>query len=77
VRFAGVHPDDPGKGSRVLVELDEPVGKNNGVIDGHVYHEVPEKCGVLCVPRKCSAFEYGAEPDLLPTVRSAEQDENA
>ena len=57
-----------------MVELDEPVGKNNGVIAGHFYFKVPDNCGVLCVPRKCSAFEYGVEPGLLP---NGEEDENA
>ena len=68
VRFAGVHPNDLSKGARVLVELDIPLGKNNGVIDGHLYYEVAANHGVLCVPRKVSPIVLGAEPDLLPSA---------
>jgi len=51
VRFIGPH-HDPTKGARVLVELDLPVGKNNGTVGGHVYGAVAAKCGVLVAPSK-------------------------
>ena len=51
VRFIGPH-HDPTKGARVLVELDLPVGKNDGTVGGHVYGAVAAKCGVLVAPSK-------------------------
>lgn len=51
VRFIGPH-HDASKGARVLVELDLPVGKNNGTVGGHVYGAVAPDCGVLVVPSK-------------------------
>lgn len=51
VRFIGPH-HEPTKGARVLVELDLPVGKNDGTVSGHVYGAVAAKCGVLVAPSK-------------------------
>ena len=55
VRFAGPH--HAGKGERVLVELDQPVGKNNGIIDGHQYYKLDELHGVLVKPDKLQLVE--------------------
>lgn len=39
---------------RYLVQLPEPVGKNNGIIGGHPYVPggLPDKTGILIVPEK-------------------------
>ena len=50
IRFVGVHHV---KGiERCGVELDDPVGKNNGTVSGHAYFACAEKHGVLVAPRK-------------------------
>jgi hypothetical protein len=50
VRYFGKHAHK--KHNRVGVELDQPVGLNNGTIDGHVYFVCEEGYGVLVVPSK-------------------------
>jgi dynactin complex subunit len=50
LRFYGSHH---AKGvERCGVELDEPVGKNNGIVDGHEYFRCGESKGLLMVPAK-------------------------
>jgi dynactin complex subunit len=36
---------------KVGVELDEPVGKNNGTVNGVAYFTCPESRGLLCHPK--------------------------
>lgn len=48
--FVGKHVTKGGW--RCGVELDEAVGKNNGLVGGHQYFKVDDNKGVLCVPRK-------------------------
>jgi len=51
VRFIGPHAIH--LTPRVLVQLDQPIGKNNGTVSGHVYCDgLPENTGVLVVPAK-------------------------
>jgi dynactin complex subunit len=50
LRFFGMHKVK--KVMRCGVEMDEPVGKNNGTIKGHQYFQCPEDHGVLVVPAK-------------------------
>merc|ERR1711935_59618 len=50
VRFVGKHTES-GK-PRYGVELDEPVGKNNGTVKGHFYFQCPKKCGILTIASK-------------------------
>lgn len=53
VRYVGPHLADPAKGNRMLVELDEPIGKNNGTIKGVQFcAKLPAKTGVLVKPTK-------------------------
>ena len=66
VRYVGPHLVDPTKGIRVLVELDEPVGKNNGTVKGMEYcAALPAKTGVLVVAGKVAAVphEHGDSDD--------------
>jgi hypothetical protein len=50
VRFIGKHAHKRTK--RVGVELDQPVGLNNGTINGHTYFVCEEGHGLLVVPSK-------------------------
>ena len=53
IRFIGVHKTSPLKGQRILVQLDNPIGKNDGTIDGVSYcAKLPRKTGILTVPSK-------------------------
>jgi hypothetical protein len=55
IRFIGDHKSDETKGVRVLVELDEPLGKNNGIVADQVYVEgstFGENSCVLTTPKK-------------------------
>ena len=55
LRFLGMHHD---KGIlRAGVELDEPIGKNNGTVGGHTYFACKERYGILCAPSKVSLSE--------------------
>ena len=55
LRFYGPHVKK--KADRCGVELDEPLGKNNGTVDGHQYFSCPHKHGVLCAPGKVTVIE--------------------
>lgn len=48
IRFVGYHHKH--KLARVGIELDEPLGKNNGRIGTALYFECPDNHGVLAVP---------------------------
>ena len=50
VRFVGLHHKE--HTPRVLVELDEAIGKNNGTVGGHLYGACPDNRGVLTIPGK-------------------------
>eukprot|EP00729_Bicosta_minor_P007826 gene7826-17290_t len=54
VRWIGTHKVDPSKGLRIMVELDEAVGKNNGTVGGIQYtaNRLPNKTGILVAPAK-------------------------
>lgn len=52
LRFVGLHKENGEP--RVGVELDEPVGKNNGTVGGHAYFQCADKCGLLCHPMHVS-----------------------
>ena len=58
VRYSGPHLNDATKGFRMLVELDEPVGKNNGTIKGTRFcAKLPPKTGVLVLPSKVTKVQ--------------------
>lgn len=44
---------------RCGVELDHPMGKNNGTVGGDYYFSCPENCGVLCHPDKVTIIREG------------------
>ena len=50
VRFVGFHAVKGGP--RCGVELDEPIGNNDGVVGGEAYFTCPARHGVLVVPEK-------------------------
>ena len=52
LRFYGPHAVK--KLPRCGVELDEPLGKNNGTVAGHKYFKCRPNHGILCDPRKVS-----------------------
>ncbi|EDQ86242.1 uncharacterized protein MONBRDRAFT_33902 [Monosiga brevicollis MX1] len=52
LRFYGPHKTRLGK--RCGIELDKPIGKNNGTVDGHCYFTCEPHYGVLCNPVKVS-----------------------
>jgi dynactin complex subunit len=79
IRFVGYHQaiallqQDPDRTERLGVELDEPVGLNNGVVQEHQYFSCAPKFGVLCYPLKvsrygCSVLEecFAAPPPAPP-----------
>lgn len=45
VRYVGTTLFAPGKW--IGIELDEPKGKNNGIIQGKTYFQCPENCGIM------------------------------
>eukprot|EP00729_Bicosta_minor_P024527 gene24527-14915_t len=56
VRYVGPHLADPTKGDRMLVELDKPIGKNNGTVKGTRFcAELPQNAGVLVPLSKVTA----------------------
>ena len=57
VRFAGVHHTSGS--DRFLVELDEPLGKNDGTVKGFQYCAVRPKHGVLIHPSKVTLKAAG------------------
>lgn len=52
---------------RCGVELDHPIGKNNGTVSGHVYFSCPPNCGILCRPDKVRIARLEAPPPPVPT----------
>lgn len=54
--FVGAHAQ---KGApRAGVILDEPVGRNNGTVDGVQYFSCASRHGILCVPSKVSLVSW-------------------
>eukprot|EP00043_Microstomoeca_roanoka_P011985 m.113350 g.113350 ORF g.113350 m.113350 type:complete len:2370 (-) comp15356_c3_seq2:346-7455(-) len=54
LRFFGKHHENGAL--RCGVELDEPEGKNNGTVGGHVYFSCQVNHGVLCSPSKVTVL---------------------
>lgn len=73
VRFLGkVDVLDKGESMWVGVEFDEPVGKNNGMIDNQRFFECREKCGSFLRPKQ---VEIGDFPELDPFASDNDDDE--
>lgn len=63
VRFVG--KEAGGGKSRVGIEMDGPVGKNNGTVKGHTYFKCKKKRGLLSLPKnvRCANGEVKREHD--------------
>eukprot|EP00043_Microstomoeca_roanoka_P011984 m.113312 g.113312 ORF g.113312 m.113312 type:complete len:2350 (-) comp15356_c3_seq1:622-7671(-) len=65
---------------RCGVELDEPIGLNNGTVSGHTYFTCPDKHGVLCNPSKVTVLEtdteFGFAETEFETINEAEPQED-
>jgi kinesin family protein 13 len=58
VRYVGPHKTDVKKGIRVLVQLDLPVGKNNGTVGSSMYCKtLPTDTGVLVSAAKVAKYQ--------------------
>lgn len=55
LRFYGLHPNE--NTTQCGVELDKPLGKNNGILHGHEFFVCAEKHGVFCSPDKITSLE--------------------
>ena len=55
IRFVGEHIH--AGGFRVGVELDDAIGRNNGMVRDHKYFECEDKKGVLVAPHKVSKVD--------------------
>ena len=69
IRFFGAHAEDGKK--KVGVELDEPVGKNNGTVKGHQYFACAKKHGVLVGPAKVQVPESESDDILFDPAPNA------
>lgn len=58
VAFVGDVAEVPGFGPWVGVELDDPVGKNDGSITGKRYFQCNASCGVFVRPEKVEIGDY-------------------
>ena len=61
VRFVGLIPEIPAIGPWIGVELDEPVGKNDGSVAKKRYFECKEKRGVFVRAEKLEIADVGVE----------------
>jgi len=73
VRFKGKHHETGA--ARFGIELNEPVGNNNGTVKGHKYFTCKPKHGVLCSPskvtKKSAASTASTDAPPAPTVTPA------
>lgn len=61
LRFCGNHVSKGGM--RCGIELDNPVGRNNGTVGGNVYFECEDKKGVLVAPYKVKLLTVDSDSD--------------
>lgn len=54
LKFVGLHDADGRE--RLGIELEQPVGKNNGTVRKHTYFTCPQQHGLLCGPEKVVRF---------------------
>ena len=59
VAYVGEVEEIPGKGPWIGVELDEPVGKNDGSVGGKRYFSCGERRGVFVRPERVEIGEWG------------------
>ena len=61
LRFCGHHATKAGM--RCGIELDNPVGRNNGTVAGNIYFECEDKKGVLVAPYKVKLLSADSDSD--------------
>eukprot|EP00050_Salpingoeca_kvevrii_P007735 m.298238 g.298238 ORF g.298238 m.298238 type:complete len:1104 (-) comp13814_c0_seq1:278-3589(-) len=72
LRFLGKHHQ---QGSdRAGVELDRPMGRNNGTVGGHEYFKCEDSHGVLCIPAKVTVLPEGYVFEESKTAEEPETD---
>ena len=71
LRFFGPHALEGT--TRCGVELDEPVGNNNGTIKGHLYFIAGEGRGVLVKPAKVTRADPSGSLDVSPAYGTSSQ----
>ncbi|KAI9684697.1 MAG: hypothetical protein M1829_000072 [Trizodia sp. TS-e1964] len=65
VKYIGDVQEIPGaKGVWVGIELDEPLGKNNGSVSGKSYFLARDKCGVFARPERVEVGDWPVLNDL-------------
>eukprot|EP00729_Bicosta_minor_P001226 gene1226-15382_t len=60
IRFVGLHKQN--RKPRIGVELDDQVGKNNGIVQGTLYFSCPPGHGLLVAPSKVTLSSGGGRP---------------
>ena len=70
LRFFGEHKSK--HLPRCGVELDKPLGRNNGTVDGHKYFKCKEKHGILVAPGKVFVPDVDNRSSQ-PTITAPEQ----
>ncbi len=66
LRWSGQHPKSGSQ--RYGIEFDQPVGKNNGTLQGRVYFVCPTKTGLFCNPSKVSFLDEVTLADVGITL---------
>ena len=78
VAFVGEVEELPGKGPWVGVRLDEPIGKNDGSLNGKRYFDAGPRRGAFVRPERVEIGEWGVlmdEDGLIGEDREDEMEE--
>jgi len=58
IKFIGPVPEIPGIGAWVGIALDEPTGKNDGIVKGTRYFQCGANCGVIVRPGRVEVGDF-------------------